>query len=64
MQTYTVFYTLDELRSAKQLLLLLECDKDGLADVISNEARKKRQKPNTEFKVAKDLLYVWEVVDR
>ena len=49
------FYTLDELRSAKKLLLC-ECDIDGLADSINSEYRKDRKKPNVEQKVVKDLL--------
>ena len=57
------FYTLEELRSAKQLLIR-ECENDGLSDLISDENRKSRKKPNPEQKVTKDILDIWEMVDR
>ena len=57
------FYTQDELVFAKTLLLA-ECHKDGLSDVINSESKKLRKKPNVQVKVVKDLLDIWEVVDR
>ena len=57
------FYTLEELRTAK-LLLIREGDNDGLSDLITDENRKSRKKPNPEQKVAKDILDIWRVIDR
>ena len=57
------FYTQDELVSGKNLLLA-ECHKDGLSDAINTESKKIRKKPNLQQKVVKDLLDVWDVVDR
>ena len=56
------FYSQQEIFDAKQILLA-ECDKLSLnADI--NESRKKRIGQNVEQKLLKDILDIWQVIDR
>ena len=48
---------------AAKTVLITECDKVGISDEIS-EAKRRRQKKNILQKVIKDILDIWDVVDR
>ena len=55
-------FTVEDAIAAKTLLIT-KCDKVGISDEIS-ESKKGRQKKNILQKVIKDILDIWDVVDR
>ena len=57
------FYSLDDLTSAKHLLIA-ECDKLSLADEISDfKKRRQNSKGDAKLKIARDILDIWAVID-
>ena len=55
-------FTPEDVLTAKNILIA-ECDKVGICDEIS-DFKKGRQKKNILQKVSKDILDIWDVVDR
>ena len=55
-------FTIEDVLAAKSILIA-ECDKVGISDDIS-DSRRGRQKKNILLKVIKDILDIWDVVDR
>ena len=63
LETFLIDNFTQEDALAAKIVLITECDRVGISDDIT-ESKRGRQKRNILQKVIKDILDIWEVVDR